>query len=62
MCCLTGFYRPNRDDDDDDDDDGTIMMKNCFTKTSSKVGALNEAGQLQNSPKARSNLQGPWFC
>ena len=21
VCCLTGFYRPNRDDDDDDDDD-----------------------------------------
>ena len=37
-------------------------MKNYFTKTPSKVGALNEAGKLQNSSKARSNLEAPWFC
>ena len=34
VCCLTGFYQPNRDDDDDDDDDDDETIRACGVRES----------------------------
>ena len=39
VCCLTGFYQPNRDDDDDDDDDDEFSFCFCVSLKIFEIGS-----------------------